>query len=536
MSESSPVLDRNADTREPLLRVKNLKKHYPITEGVLKREVGRVRAVDGITFDVRPGETLGLVGESGCGKSTAATSLLRIEEPTAGEVIFDGDNILDYNGEEIRAFRRRAQMIFQDPTSSFDPRMTIGQSVAEPLVIHGYGNETRRRRIVEDLLERVGLSATDIDRYPHEFSGGQKQRIALARAMVVNPSLIVADEPTSALDVSIQSDILSLMNDLQDSYNLSIVFISHDMGVIREVCDRIAVMYLGEIVEVGPTEQVFNEPAHPYTRSLLSAIPQPDPRERGGRTQLKGEMPDPSNPPSGCRFHTRCPEVIQPETYDFDQEHYQSLMYFRSHLREDDVDLEAAEEFAVAEYGVDPGAVSEDDVKRAIRDEYDLPDTLRDPDADAVLDAVFDHLLAEDVGAARELLADEFESVCERRDPTHLCAGDVTIRPDEWRGVLALHEAAADGSIDVALEGQNDDNARDAVRSVVGIDEPLSDPSVEEIVTRAVDAICGGRHEEAATILYDAFAPAHTSACHLNDDAVRPGTAVDGEERVSRSE
>ncbi|MFB6311764.1 MAG: ATP-binding cassette domain-containing protein, partial [Salinirussus sp.] len=234
---------------EPLVRVQDLTKHYPITKGVLRREVGRTRAVDGVDFEIGRGETLGLVGESGCGKSTVGTTLLRLEEPTAGDVYFDGEPVSEFDGERLKQFRREAQMIFQDPVSSFDPRMTVGQSVAEPLQIHGLRDADRRRAIVEDLLDRVGMMAEDADAYPNEFSGGQKQRIALARALSTNPRLIVADEPVSALDVSVQSEILSLLDSIQEEFGLSLLFISHDMGVVREICDRVAVMYLGEIVE-----------------------------------------------------------------------------------------------------------------------------------------------------------------------------------------------------------------------------------------------------------------------------------------------
>jgi peptide/nickel transport system ATP-binding protein len=402
----------------PVLEVRNLEKHYPVTEGVLKREVGRVRAVDGISFEVYRGETVGIVGESGCGKSTAATSLLRLEDPTGGQVLFEGDDITEYSKAELKRFRRDAQMMFQDPSASFDPRMSVGESVAEPLVIHGLNDRGRRRRIVQDLFERVGLSAEDVDRYPHEFSGGQKQRIALARALVLNPKLIVADEPTSALDVSIQSEILGLMEDVQEDFDLSILFISHDLGVIREVCDRVAVMYLGEIVELAPTETLFDNPQHPYTRALLGSIPQPDPRQRGQGVRLTGDVPSPSNPPAGCRFHTRCPEIIQPEGYEFDQAAWRSVMDFRVRLRQREIDLEAVRRFLGDEAAVeDPDLVADADVEAAIREEFDIPEQLADPEAEAVLSEAFDSVVAGDLATADDLLADEFETVCERQAP-----------------------------------------------------------------------------------------------------------------------
>ena len=320
-------------TDDLLLSVRGLENHYPITEGLLSRETGRVRAVDGIDFEVRRGETLGLVGESGCGKSTTARALLRLEEPTAGTVAVGGEDIGEYDRTKLKRLRRRVQMVFQDPSSTFDPRMTVGEAVAEPLTTHGLRDGERRRGVVEDTLERVGLSSGDYDRYPHELSGGQKQRIALARALVLNPDLLVADEPVSALDVSVQAEILGLLDDLQREFDLSMLVISHDMGVVSQICDRIAVMYLGEIVEIGPTEVIFDDPQHPYTQALLSSIPTLDPYARGQTGGVSGDVPDPSDPPTGCRFHTRCPEVIQPEGYDFEQKNRRGVMDLRVQWR-----------------------------------------------------------------------------------------------------------------------------------------------------------------------------------------------------------
>lgn len=410
---------------DALVSVRDLVKHYPITEGLMKREIGRVRAVDGISFDVHRGETLGLVGESGCGKSTVATTILRLEEPTSGTVRFDGEDITEYTDEDLKRFRRRTGLIFQDPTSSFDPRMTAGESVTEPLLIHGVRDRDRRRRIAENLLERVGLEREDVDRYPHEFSGGQKQRIAFARALVVNPEFVVADEPISALDVSVQAEILSLMNDLQTEFGLSILFISHDMAVVREVCDRVAVMYLGELVEIGPTERLYSEPQHPYTRALLASIPDPDPRRRGQGIQLTGDVPDPSNPPDGCRFHTRCPEVIPPAEYDFEVEEWRAVMDLRVRLRDQGIALNAVREFVGIEVDADMTAIPEAEMKRAIRDEFAIPKVLSDARAESVLAEALDLIIAGDEQAAGELLAQEFPTPCATEPTTrHDTAAD----------------------------------------------------------------------------------------------------------------
>ena len=406
-------------TDAPLLSVRGLKKHYPVTKGLLNREVGRVRAVDGIDFDVRRGETLGLVGESGCGKSTAARTLLRLEEPTIGTVAVDGEDIGEYDQPALKRLRRRVQMIFQDPSSTFDPRMTIGEAVAEPLATHGLHDDERRQGVVEDALERVGLSEEDYDRYPHEFSGGQKQRIALARALVLSPELLVADEPVSALDVSVQAEILGLLDDLKREFDLSMLVISHDMNVVSQVCDRIAVMYLGEIVEIGPTEEIFDNPQHPYTQALLSSVPTLNPQARGQTVELSGDVPDPADPPTGCRFHTRCPAVIQPEGYTFEQENWRAVMDFRVDLTNGRIDLNTHREILVAEGEAETTeAVTDEQLQRALRREYDIPASLTDDDAEAVLSTALGEIVAGDGDAAESRLSVEFVSVCEQGHPT----------------------------------------------------------------------------------------------------------------------
>jgi len=293
----------------PLVRIEELKVYFPIRDGIIRdRHVGDVRAVDDVTLEVAPGETLGLVGESGCGKSTTGRAIIRLTEPTAGRVIFDGKDITKIKGTELRAMRRRVQMIFQDPYASLDPRMTAGGIISEPLDIHSIGSPADRRARVHDLLSTVGLNPDYASRYPHEFSGGQRQRIGVARALALEPDLIVADEPISALDVSIQAQIINLLERLQGEMGLTFLFIAHDLSVVRHISDRIAVMYLGRVVESALSRDLNTKPLHPYTVALLSAIPVPDPvvESKRRRIILKGDVPSPANPPSGCRFHTRC--------------------------------------------------------------------------------------------------------------------------------------------------------------------------------------------------------------------------------------
>jgi oligopeptide transport system ATP-binding protein len=351
MTALAQATEPETSAQRELVQVRGLKIYFPVRSGIFQQEIGTVKAVDGIDFEIRRGETLGLVGESGCGKSTTGRALIRLREPTEGTVTFDGIDLGKLKPEALRKMRRRMQIIFQDPYGSLDPRMTVGSTIAEPIETHNLAKGKERNERIADLLRIVGLDPKYVSRYPHEFSGGQRQRIGVARALAVEPEFIVCDEPISALDVSIQAQVLNLLTDLRTQLGLTYLFIAHDLSVVKHISDRVAVMYLGKIVELGPPDVMYAKPGHPYTRALLSAVPVPDPESerRRKRVVLQGDVPSPVNPPSGCRFHTRCwlyerlgkPEecrTVDPPLYDLGPDHG-AACHFAAKALETDVGI-----------------------------------------------------------------------------------------------------------------------------------------------------------------------------------------------------
>ncbi|SDR28235.1 ABC transporter ATP-binding protein [Natronobacterium texcoconense] len=414
VSERAESTDQRGET---LVEVDNLKTYYE-GDGLLGGQP--VKAVDGVNFEISRGETLGLVGESGCGKTTLGRTLIHLEDATDGEIRYDGTEVTSLSGAELKKWRRNAQMVFQDPESSLNDRMTIGEIVREPLDVHDWKTPHERRDHVRELLETVGLQKEHYYRYPHQFSGGQRQRIGIARALALEPDFVVLDEPVSALDVSVQAKVLNLLDDLQEEFGLTYLFIAHDLSVVRHICDRVAVMYLGNILEIGPTEELFQDPSNPYTHALLSAIPEPDPTVERDRIILNGTPPSPRDPPSGCPFSTRCPAKIRPEGYaDLDDDVWEAINLFRVLLEERSrADLSIRDR--VREFR---GQNVRFENITEVRDEL-FGDLELSSEVERHVDRAHEYVEQNEFERALEYLAEEFNSVCDREDPSHCQVGD----------------------------------------------------------------------------------------------------------------
>ncbi|WP_435177489.1 ABC transporter ATP-binding protein [Halorussus sp. AFM4] len=417
MSEQVQQESVSVATGETLVEVNDLRTYYD--EGGIV-DSNPVKAVDGVDFEIKRGETLGLVGESGCGKTTLGRTLIQLENATSGEVLFDGTDITELSGRELKEWRRNSQMVFQDPESSLNDRMTIGEIVREPLDVHDWNEPADRRERVRELLDVVGLQPEHYYRYPHQFSGGQRQRIGIARALALEPEFVVLDEPVSALDVSVQAQILNLLEDLQDEFGLTYLFIAHDLSVVRHICDRVAVMYLGNIMELGETEELFENPKNPYTHSLLSAIPEPDPTVERERITLRGTPPSPRDPPKGCPFTTRCPMKIRPDEYqDMDADTWVAIEVFREVLRERARAEKSLTERAKELLGMETRFSDIDEIRRELFGDLDLS-----PEVERHVDEAAGYVADNEEAKARQVLREEFGSVCDAEDPENYVVSD----------------------------------------------------------------------------------------------------------------
>jgi peptide/nickel transport system ATP-binding protein len=435
---SDSDVDDDLRREDPVLEVTDLEKHYLEKRGLIQRlfsndsEPSRVRAVDGVSFSVNRGETVGIVGESGCGKSTLAETLLGLKQPTGGSASLFGKDIHEWVDVDRQRFARQIQFVFQDPSSCLDPKLTVREIIREPLEIHNIGNTAHQNALVEEVIQRVGLSVDQLDRYPGEMSGGQRQRVGIARAIILKPQLLVLDEPTSALDVSVQAQILNLLKEIQDSLDLTTVIISHDISVIQYLCDKVLVMYLGQIAEIGPTEKVFTKQAHPYTRALLESVPKVGVTD-AEYTEVDPDIPSPRDPPEGCRFHTRCPDVIPPVEYELEQDEWVSVFKYKLDVKSGKL---TREKLAELTDNLDVDSDDEARVRDLLRNRYDIPEPLSDRTAENVLEESFQHLINGDDEAVLDLLSEEFRSPCEAANPD-----SITVSEDHTANCHLVNEA-----------------------------------------------------------------------------------------------